>query len=137
MTQIQSLPQDTVRKIGSAQCLTDPCSLVKELIDNSLDACATSIFVEIAPNTLDKIHVRDNGQGINPEDRHKVGQRHCTSKIKSLNDLHQLGGSSLGFRGEALASAAELSSKMTLSTKVEGEATAIEICLDSKGSILR
>ena len=124
---IAALPANAARSIGTSQCLTDPASLVKELVDNALDAGATSIFVEITANTTNRVKVRDNGLGIVPEDRSLACKRHCTSKIRSLEDLRDLGGQSLGFRGEALASAAEMSAKMLLITRVEGEATAIEI----------
>lgn len=130
---IESLPGPTVTAIGSTQCLTDPNSVVKELIDNALDARATSVFVEISTNTLDRIQVKDNGYGIAAEDRKLVGRRHCTSKIRDLEDLHNLGGRSLGFRGEALASAVELSGSLVLTTRIEGEPTATELSFDSKG----
>ena len=130
---ITALSANTIRVIGSTQCLTDPASLVKELLDNSLDAHATAIFVEISLNTIDKIKVRDNGHGIAPEDRNMVCKRYCTSKIRSLKDLYNLGGQSLGFRGEALASAAEMSTRITLTTRVEGESTAMKIEYDRAG----
>ncbi|KAJ9648381.1 hypothetical protein H2199_001235 [Coniosporium tulheliwenetii] len=105
---IEALPPATTRLIGSAQVLTDPSSVVKELIDNALDARATSISVEIAANTIDVIQARDNGHGIAPDDRAMVCRRYCTSKIREFDDLRRVGGSVLGFRGEALASLAEM-----------------------------
>lgn len=111
--------------------------MVKELIDNSLDAEAAAIFVEISLNALDTIQVRDNGHGINPDDRCMVGKRHCTSKIRGLADLEYIGGRSLGFRGEALASAAELSGSMVVSTRIEGEATAVSLTIGRKGEITK
>ena len=137
MSGIVVLPESTVRTLGSAQSLTDSCSLVKELIENSIDAQATSISVEVSPNLLDRIRIRDNGQSINPEDRRLVCQRHSTSKIRSLDDLALLGGRSMGFRGEALASAVELSSKFTLFSRVEGEDTASMIEFDRGGSVTK
>ena len=130
---IESLPSSTITSIGSTQCLTDPNSLVKELVDNALDARATFVFVEISTNTLDKIQVKDNGHGIVAVDRALVGKRHCTSKIRDLEDLRNLGGRSLGFRGEALASALELSGSLVITTRVEGEPTATEISFEPKG----
>jgi DNA mismatch repair ATPase MutL len=108
---------------------------VKELIDNSLDAGASAIFVEISLNALDIIQVRDNGHGISPDDRRLAGNRHCTSKIQGLADLECIGGKSLGFRGEALASAAELSGSMVVSTRIEGEATAVSLTIGRRGEI--
>lgn len=130
---IEALPPATVRSIGSTQCLTDPSSLVKELLDNAIDAKATSIFIEISTNTLDKIQVKDNGQGITPEDRGLLCRRSCTSKIRDLNDLHNIGGRSLGFRGEALASAVEISGSVVITTRVDGEPTATEVIYTAKG----
>ena len=134
---IARLPPKTVHTISSSQVLTDPCSVVKELIDNSLDAEADAVFVEISSNALDIIQVRDNGHGIIPEDRRMVGKRHCTSKIRDLADLESIGGRVLGFRGEALASAAELSASMIVSTRIEGEATAISLIIDRRGEITK
>jgi DNA mismatch repair ATPase MutL len=118
---IAPLPDFTVRAIGSSLVLNDACSVVKELVDNALDANAASIFVEISLNTLDVIQVKDNGHGIGVEDRQLVCKRGCTSKIRTMEDLEKLGGSSLGFRGEALASVAELSEAVALTTRVDGE----------------
>jgi DNA mismatch repair ATPase MutL len=132
---IAQLPPNTVCTISSSQVLTDSCSLVKELIDNSLDAEAAVIFVEVSLNALDIIQVRDNGLGITPDDRRLLCNRHCTSKIRGLADLETIGGQSLGFRGEALASAAELSGSIVVSTRVEGEATAVSLTIGRKGEI--
>ena len=132
---IKVLPSNAVRALGSSQVLTDSCSLVKELIENSLDANASSVFVEVSENALDVIQVRDNGSGIAPDDRKLVCKRHCTSKIKNLSDLAQIGGSSLGFRGEALASAAEMSGVLNISTRVDGEAVAVGLFMSRTGEI--
>lgn len=133
---IQALPQSTVRAIGANQALTDPAAVVKELIDNALDARATSIAVEIHSNTLDVIQVKDNGHGIPPQDRPLVARRYCTSKITGTEDLRSIGGSSLGFRGEALASAAELSGGMTITTRVEGEQVATLLKISQQGEVV-
>lgn len=126
---IAVLPSHTVRAIGSTQALTDSASLVKELVDNALDARSTSVTVEISSNALDIIRVTDNGHGIAPIDRPLVCKRYCTSKIKDLDDLATIGGASLGFRGEALASAVELSGALTVITRIVGEATAVSLKL--------
>jgi DNA topoisomerase VI subunit B len=102
------------------------------LIDNALDARATSIAVEIYANTVDSIQVRDNGHGIPPQDRPLVARRYCTSKLTNAEDLASIGGSSLGFRGEALASAAEMSGGMTVTTRVEGEQVATALKIDHR-----
>lgn len=134
---IAALPQNTVRALGSSQVLTDSASLVKELIDNAIDGRATAITVEISTNTLDDIRVKDNGHGIAPEDRALACAIHCTSKISTLDELGDIGGRSLGFRGQALASAAEMSKALTISTRIEGEQTAAEIKFDRHGQIAR
>ncbi len=134
---ITVLPENTVRAIGSTQTLTDSASLVKELIDNAIDSRATTISVELSVNSLDDIRVKDNGHGIAPEDRSMICTRYCTSKIRDLEDLHAIGGRSLGFRGEALASAAEMSGRFTISTRIEGEETASELRFDRQGRIAR
>lgn len=132
---IQALPLATVRAIGASQVLTDPAAVVKELIDNALDARATSIAVEIHANTLDSIQVRDNGHGIPPPDRPLVARRYCTSKLMNEHNLTAIGGSSLGFRGEALASAAEMSGSMAVTTRVEGEQVATTLKISQQGEV--
>ena len=134
---ITALPSTTVHAIGSSQVLTDSASVVKELIDNALDGQATAIFVEISANALDIIQVKDNGHGIAPRDRGMLCKRYCTSKIKDLEDLTKIGGQSLGFRGEALASAAEMSGSLVISTRIEGEPTATSIKVKRQSGIER
>jgi DNA mismatch repair ATPase MutL len=132
---IAPLPDSTVRAIGSSLVLNDACSVVKELIDNALDATATSVTVEISPDTLDIIQVKDNGHGISVEGRQLVCKRGCTSKISAFEDLDKLGGSSLGFRGEALASVAELSEAVALITRVDGEVVGTTMKFSKDGSL--
>ena len=134
---IAQLAPDTVCVLGSTQVLVDPCSVVKELVENSLDARASAIFVELSLNALDVIQVRDNGYGILPDDRALLASRHCTSKLRNLDDLSCIGGTSLGFRGEALASAAEMSGSMIVSTRIESEATAVSLTFGRQGEIKR
>ncbi|KAI9840970.1 MAG: hypothetical protein M1837_001099 [Sclerophora amabilis] len=134
---IAPLPSNAVRAIGSTQVLTTTTSLVKELIDNAIDARASSIFVEISSNTLDVVQVKDNGHGIAPDDRDNVGRRHSTSKIRDLEELKTLGGSMLGFRGEALASAIELAASLSVVTRAEGEVVACKMSIDRPGQIER
>ena len=132
---IAALPSQTVRAIGSTQALTDSASVVKELVDNALDAQATSISVEISTNALDIIQVKDNGHGIPETDRPLVCRKYCTSKIRDLDDLAKIGGHSLGFRGEALASAVEMSGGLTVTTRVVGNATAVSLKVGQNGEV--
>lgn len=132
---IVALPPQAVHAIGSTQVLTDSASLVKELVDNAFDAQATSITIELSANALDVIQVKDNGQGIAPDDRALVCRRHCTSKIKDLKDLARIGGASLGFRGEALASAVEMSGSVIITTRIIGEATAVSLKVSRNGEV--
>ncbi|KAF2096682.1 hypothetical protein NA57DRAFT_42483, partial [Rhizodiscina lignyota] len=134
---VKPLSASLVRHIGSSQSLTEPSSVVKELIDNALDARASSISIEISPNTVDFIQVRDNGHGIAPEDRQLVARRHCTSKIRDIDDLKKVGGTSLGFRGVALASIAAMSSALAITTRVEGEEVAIKLHIGKDGEVER
>ena len=134
---IQALPANTVRAIGASQALTDAASVIKELVDNAIDGRATNISIEISANTLDDIRVKDNGHGIAPDGRSIICTINCTSKIRDYQDLETIGGRSLGFRGQALASAAEMSGSLTVTTRIEGEGTAVELKFNRKGQISR
>ena len=132
---IAALPPTTVRQIGSHQLLIDPSSVVKELIDNALDARAKSIFVDIAANTIDSIQVKDDGHGIPNEDRALACRRYCTSKIRDFHDLKEVGGKWLGFRGETLASIADMSGTISITTRVEGEPVAVKLTYQRNGEL--
>jgi DNA mismatch repair ATPase MutL len=134
---IAALPLTTTRQIGSGQVLIDTNSVVKELIDNALDATAKNIFVDITANTIDSIQVKDDGHGIPAEDRALVCRRYCTSKIRNLDDLKEVGGKWLGFRGEALSSMAEMSSTLSVTTRVEGEPVAVKLRYGRDGELSR
>ncbi|OBT82789.1 hypothetical protein VE02_09022 [Pseudogymnoascus sp. 03VT05] len=131
---IQPLPSSTTRILGSCQALTTPSSLVKELIDNAIDAKATSIDVIISANTVDKIEVHDNGHGIAQEDLDSLGRHGHTSKLRNFEELRAVGGSCLGFRGEALASCVSLGS-VTITTRAEGEPVAFVVKLEATGGV--
>ena len=134
---IAALPEDTTRAITSSLVLNDAVSLVKELVDNALDARANTISIEISRNTLDIIQIKDNGTGIGVEDRQLLCKRGCTSKIRSIEDLALIGGTFLGFRGEALASVSELSESLTITTRIEGELVGSSLKYGGEGKLLR
>lgn len=134
---ITALSEATVCAITSSLVLNTAVSAVKELIDNALDSHATNISIEISSNALDTIQVKDNGSGVGLQDRQLLCKRGYTSKIRTLEDLARLGGSSLGFRGEALASIAELSESLIFTTRVEGELAGTLLKFDAKGKLVR
>lgn len=115
---IAMLSDQTVRLLGASQQAPTPESIIKELLDNAIDAAATSVQIEIAANLLDFIQVRDNGHGIADIDRPMLCKRNCTSKIAHLDDLKSIGGQSLGFRGTALASILSSSGSVHITTRV-------------------
>ncbi|PYH81634.1 hypothetical protein BO82DRAFT_335426 [Aspergillus uvarum CBS 121591] len=133
---IAALPPTTARAIGSASVISDPCSIVKELLDNALDASATSVTIEISQNTVDVVQVKDNGTGIPCEDHPLVCRSSFTSKIQTVDDLRHVGGTWLGFRGEALASAAEVSSSVVITTRVESESVGYVLKYGRDGELI-
>src|SRR5690606_4219892 len=102
MGKIQLLDEATIKMIAAGEIIERPASVVKELVENSLDANASNITIEIANGGKDYIRVTDDGEGLLEEDLNIAFQRHSTSKIKSSDDLYNI--LSFGFRGEALAS---------------------------------
>lgn len=111
---IQQLPAAIANQIAAGEVIERPASVVKELLENSLDAGATSITIEIGYGGLNQIKISDNGSGIVAEDLPLAIAAHATSKITKLDDLYAIG--SMGFRGEALASIASIA-KVTISSK--------------------
>lgn len=107
MSEIKVLDENLINKIAAGEVVERPSSIVKELVENSIDSGATEIVVEIEKGGIQEVKVIDNGKGIIKEDIPKAFLRHATSKIKTENDLFRI--TSLGFRGEALASIASVS----------------------------
>ncbi len=123
MGKIIKLDKDLANKIAAGEVIERPASVVKELIENSIDARADIIRIEIKNAGKRKIVVKDNGEGMTREDALLCVKRHTTSKIKSVQDLFHI--SSLGFRGEALASIAAVSD-LTIITNT-GDGTGIKV----------
>lgn len=118
-TTIQVLPDETINKIAAGEVIENPASVIKELVENGVDAGASRIIVEMSGGGFQEICVSDNGKGMNREDLLLCLERHATSKIRKAQDLHSV--LSMGFRGEALASIASIS-KMTVTTCQKQEA---------------
>ncbi len=121
---ILRLGEDIIGQIAAGEVVESPASAVKELVENSLDAGATCITVEIRDGGISYLRVTDNGRGIPSRDVRMAFERHATSKIRSSADLFNL--QTLGFRGEALASIAAVS-KLTLTTRHAGEAAGTRV----------
>src|SRR5699024_11735935 len=117
--QIHRLPSHLANKIAAGEVIERPASVVKELIENSIDAGSTSITIELKEAGLKQIKVTDNGAGMSEDDCELAFSRHATSKIKRDRDLFHI--KTLGFRGEALASIAAVS-KLTIKTSRGNEA---------------
>ncbi|RJQ50187.1 MAG: DNA mismatch repair endonuclease MutL [Nitrospiraceae bacterium] len=134
MSKITVLPDILINKIAAGEVIERPASIVRELIDNSIDAGATKIDVEILHGGKKLIKVSDNGSGMDRDDAILCFKRHATSKIKSEEDLFDI--TSLGFRGEALAAIAAVS-KIMLTTCSDGSdaGTRIEIGANRKEDI--
>ena len=111
-SRIQRLPEHVANQIAAGEVVQRPASVVKELMENALDAGATRISVELKDAGRNRIAVEDNGLGMGGEDAALCFERHATSKLRSADDLLAL--ATMGFRGEALASIASLAIVLVL-----------------------
>ena len=118
---INILDKSTIDKIAAGEVVERPASIVKELLENSIDALSDQIAIEIKNGGTSLIRITDNGQGIAKEDIKKAFLRHATSKIKTADDLENV--LSLGFRGEALSSIGAVT-RTEIISKTRNETTA-------------
>src|ERR1700734_757876 len=125
MGRIRILPDQVANQIAAGEVVDRPASVVKELLENALDAGATRIRVEVEAGGRKLIRITDNGHGMNRDDALLAFERHATSKLRTADDLLSI--ATLGFRGEALPTIAAIS-RLLLETRdaEEGEGTRIE-----------
>ncbi|MBQ2981661.1 MAG: DNA mismatch repair endonuclease MutL [Lachnospiraceae bacterium] len=127
MPDIHVLDQNTINQIAAGEVIERPASVVKELLENAIDAKSSAVTVEIKEGGIGFIRITDNGCGINKNDVKVAFLRHSTSKIMSAEDLVSV--SSLGFRGEALSSIAAVG-QVELITKTQGELTGVRYVIE-------
>ena len=132
MGNIVLLDDLTINKIAAGEVIERPASVIKEMVENSIDAGANNITVEIKNGGISYIRVSDNGKGIAPDDLEIAFERHATSKIRKAEDLDVV--TSMGFRGEALASIAAIAN-VELTSKTESQDTGYKITVEA-GNIL-
>tara|TARA_B000000475_G_scaffold2623_1_gene2307 strand:+ start:37 stop:1812 length:1776 start_codon:yes stop_codon:yes gene_type:complete len=118
MNKIAILPDNIINQIAAGEVVENPSSIVKELIENSIDSGATDITISVKKGGHELIHISDNGCGMNNEDLNLAFSRHATSKISKIDDLTQIG--TLGFRGEALPSIASVS-RVEIKSSIDGQ----------------
>ena len=132
MGNIVLLDDLTINKIAAGEVIERPASVIKEMVENSIDAGANNITVEIKNGGISFIKVTDNGKGIAPDDLEIAFERHATSKIRKAEDLDVV--TSMGFRGEALASIAAIAN-VEMTSKTENQETGYKIIVEA-GNVL-
>ena len=131
MPKIRRLPTDLANQIAAGEVVERPASVVKELVENAIDAGARRITIEIEQAGLTRIRVTDDGEGMDEADARLSLERHATSKIARIEDLSSI--HTFGFRGEALPSIASVS-KLSLVTRRHDRDEAIELVVEGGGA---
>lgn len=119
MGNIVLLDELTINKIAAGEVVERPASVIKEMVENSIDAGATNINIEIKNGGISYIRITDNGKGISSDDMELAFERHATSKIRNANDINDI--KSMGFRGEALASIAAIANVEMITRNAEAD----------------
>ena len=127
MAKIQVLSEETIDKIAAGEVIERPSSIVKELVENAIDAGADAITIEIKEGGISFIRITDNGSGIAKDDVRNAFYRHATSKIKSVEEIEDI--HSLGFRGEALSSIAAVA-QVEMITKTQEELVGVRYVIE-------
>lgn len=133
MKQVHVLPTEVAQLIAAGEVVERPASVIKELVENAIDAGSTKIRIDIEGGGVNLIRITDNGCGMNESDAQTCFLRHATSKIRNAQDISKV--LTLGFRGEALASIAAVS-RVKMTTRTQNDIEGTHICLDG-GVVIR
>ena len=128
MGNIVLLDDLTINKIAAGEVIERPASVVKEMLENSIDAGATNVNIEVQNGGISKIRITDNGKGMEPDDMVIAFERHATSKIRKADDLEYV--RTMGFRGEALASIAAIA-RVEMVSRTQNSETGYKVVVEA------